>query len=154
MSYPGRLSFHLAWGLADPWGEIPHPPELHVEKTARELDVIREIALCLSFAGAYFADIPGAAILICRLELHGFEDAKSSTALASHAGRPPVIPSQLPPAPDNLTAQTSTSALDLRDNPRIATQALVERWLPPFYSDPYDRSAFELVFGDQPTAAA
>ncbi len=154
MSYPGRLSFHLAWGLADPRGEIPHSPELDVEKTARELDVIREIALCLSFAGAYFADIPGAAILISRLELHGFEGAKSSTALAPHAGRPPVIPSQLPPAPDNLTAQTSASAFDLRDNARIATQTLVERWLPPFYSDPYDRSAFELVFGDQPAADA
>jgi hypothetical protein len=135
--YPATLSFQIQLGLAIP---APHDSSNILYRTARELEVIRELTACLSIAGEYFANVDGAGLLLVAAELSGFGGATSETETNNAVRKPPVT---LPEAPSTVQGATRANALDLRDAPELVARSLIERWLPAFWRN--ERDPFELI---------
>jgi hypothetical protein len=56
-------------------------------------------------------------------------------------------------APAAIDASTISAALDLRDAPHTIARTLIERWLPAFYHDRFDRDPFEIVVPERGSAS-
>ncbi len=124
LAYPARLSFQGRWGLvvADDQGH-------QLYRSARELSVAEELTGMLAIAGEYLTTISSAGILFVAVSLRGFQDAKSEGATRNQRrqdigrGRG---------APDGLARELQVSAIQLRDEPDVTAEQLIERWLPAF----------------------
>jgi hypothetical protein len=146
MTYPARLSFQARWGLVV---EDPRSSQ-ELYRCAREFEVIRDATACLAIAGEYFAEVDGAGLLVAGARLTGFDGAKSQWATNCAPAIPPERLLALPGAPDGVRGTARVNALDLRDEPEATARVLLERWLPQFYRDEYERDAFEIVVPRRP----
>jgi hypothetical protein len=124
LAYPARLSFQARWSLvvADDRGQ-------QLYRSARELGVAAEVTGMLAIAGEYFMTVPGAGILFVAFRLRGFQDAKAEAVVRN---RRVVVRPGGPGAPDGVVRELQVSALQLRDQPDVTAEELIERWLPAF----------------------
>jgi hypothetical protein len=138
LTYPACLSFEGMWAL-----RVPESGLLPAYLCAREVNVAYELVAMLSIAGAYFAGVEGGGHLLVENALSGFRDGKSQFASETrHRGDAPLLPD----APDGVTADTRTSAVELRDTPERVARLLIDRWLPSFYQDPLgNRDLFQVL---------
>jgi hypothetical protein len=137
LTYPACLSFEAFWGLISP--ESGGLPEF---KSAREVDVVRELVAMLSVAGEYLAGVEGGGQLLAALDLHGFGQAKCQFFTEMR----PAEAEALPDAPPHVVGATRTSAAELRDSPSLVARELIDRWLPAFFRDPQgERDLFDVV---------
>jgi hypothetical protein len=143
LSYPASFSFQAYFGLrAD-------RPGTHEYRSASEPTIARELIAMLAIAGEYFRDIAGGGHLLAELSLTGFTDAKSQFALdRMDPGTVDLNAHSLPEAPNTFLNSTLTSSAELREAPERATRQLLERWLPPFYTD--DRDLFDTLVPPKP----
>jgi hypothetical protein len=140
MTYPARLSFQIRWGLG-----VGDSNGTELYRCAREFEVIRDTTACLAIAGDYFAEVDGAGLLVAGARLSGFDGAKSEGGTQRALAVPPEWLLPLPGAPDGVTGTARVNALDLREEPEATARALLERWLPQFFTDEHGRDPFEIV---------
>lgn len=126
LTYPLTLSFVGSWPLS-----VRGDAGRGVYKGAWEWKVAVELMACLSIAGEFAMQVPGAGPLACVLSLGGWKEALPFFATR---GRPDVRPPGISPAPGSHVETALVAASDLRDAPEEVGRRLLARWLVPFYS--------------------